>query len=172
MRAAAGKVWPGIPCWAGNDLETALAAAGEGNMARVIVISGTGASCYGRKADGGEVLTGGWGYLLGDRGSGYSIALRACQEVFLSLDESGRWPVLGGRILRLLQLNVPADLIGWLGNAGKAAVSAVAVGVFAAAARGDKLAKSILKEAAASIACTATACARRVGGRGLRSSFF
>ena len=30
IRAAAAEVWPGIPCYATNDLETALVAAGAG----------------------------------------------------------------------------------------------------------------------------------------------
>ena len=173
--AAAGRIWPGIPCWTGNDLETALAAAGDeptdGKMARVIVISGTGASCYGRKSDGAEVLTGGWGHLLGDHGSGYGIALRACQAVFLELDETGRWPVLGERILGLLQLNSPAELSGWLGTVNKAGIAALAVEVFAAAAVGDKLAKGILKEAVGLIARTAIACARQVADTGTPVAF-
>lgn len=94
IHAAAARVWPGIPCWAGNDLETALAAAGDqtsaANSVRVIVISGTGASCYGQTADGAKVLTGGWGHLLGDGGSGYDIAVRSMRAVFRTLDLTGK----------------------------------------------------------------------------------
>lgn len=173
--AAAGTVWPGIPCWVGHDLETALAAASEGGddgkAARVIVISGTGASCYGKTAAGAEVLTGGWGHLLGDHGSGYAIALRACQAAFLALDESGRWPVLGERLLCQLELNSPTELIGWLGRATKAGIAALAVEVFAAAAAGDPMAKGILQEAAGLIARTACACARRVATKGSALEF-
>lgn len=175
VRAAAGVVWPRIPCWVGNDLETALAAAGAGTadarLARVIVISGTGASSYGKTADGGEVLTGGWGHLLGDCGSGYDIARRSCQAVFAGYDETGRWLALGGRLLGALQLNTPGEMIAWLGGATKADIAALAVVVFAAAADGDKTAKSILKEAAAAIARTATACARRLTRKGAPTEF-
>ena len=101
IRAAAARIWPDLPCWAGHDLETALAAAGDpaatSGSARVIVISGTGASCCGQRADGTEVLTGGWGHLLGDRGSGYDIAMRAMQAVFRAFDLTGELPPLGRR---------------------------------------------------------------------------
>ena len=157
-------------------MESALAAADEGanvtaGAARVIVISGTGASCFGKTAAGGEILTGGWGHLLGDRGSGYDIALRACQAVFAGLDESGRWPALGVRLLTVLQLNSPAEMVSWHGRATKAETAALAVEVFAAAAKGDKTAKSILNEAAAAITRSATACAGRLTRKGNRVEF-
>jgi N-acetylmuramic acid 6-phosphate etherase len=55
IRAAAGKVWPEVPCYATNDLETALAAgetkAEPAPAARVVVLSGTGSCCFGRWCD-------------------------------------------------------------------------------------------------------------------------
>jgi N-acetylmuramic acid 6-phosphate etherase len=166
VRAAAAKVWPGVPCWAGNDLETALAAASNGNgqpqPVRVIVISGTGASCYGRGVDGKGVLTGGWGHVLGDRGSGYDIALRAFQGVFRELDQTGCWPPLGQRLLNPLGLNSPLEAVAKVGALSKSEMAALAVVVFESAAAGDKLAKRIIAEAAEAIACTASACARRL----------
>ena len=175
IRAAAARVWPRTPCWAGHDLETALAAAGDAPgpapMPRVIVISGTGASCYGQRADGREVLTAGWGHLLGDRGSGYDIALSALQAVFHSLDETGRWPALGQRLLRTLGLGSPSELISWVGAAPKATLAALAVEVFAAAAARDRIAAVVLHESAEALACAATACARRLAGKEGRIEF-
>lgn len=166
IRTAAARVWPEIPCWAGHDLETALAAAGgpsdSENVTRVIVISGTGASCYGRRARGGAVLTGGWGHLVGDRGSGYDIALRALQSVFRTLDETGQWPPLGRCFLRALRLGSPGELIAWAGTAEKPALAALAVGIFSAAQQRDPIARKILHESAGLIACNAIACARRL----------
>ena len=171
IRAAAASVWPHTPCWAGHDLETALAAAAgdpaaSPGSARVIVISGTGASCCGQRANGTEVLTGGWGHLLGDRGSGFDIALRAMQAVFRAFDLTGKWPPLGRRLLRTLQLDSPAELIAWVGSAGKPAIAALAVELFAAAAARDPIAREILTEAAAHIADNAIACARRLVRKG------
>lgn len=166
IRTAAARVWPEVPCWAGHDLATALAAAGgpsdAGKTARVIVISGTGASCYGRRANGGEVLTGGWGHLVGDRGSGYDMARRALESVFRTLDETGQWPALGRRFLRALRLDSPGELIAWAGGADKSALAALAVEIFSAAAKHDPIAREILAESAGLIARNAVACARRL----------
>jgi len=166
IRAAAARIWPEVPCWAGNDLETALAAASDktsaANSVRVIVISGTGASCYGQTANSAKVLTGGWGHLLGDRGSGYDIALRSMRAVFRTLDLTGKWPALGQRFLRALQLEEPAELIAWAGSADKAAIAALTVELFAAAAARDKIARKIRAESAELIAGNAIACARRL----------
>ncbi len=170
IQAAAAEIWPGIPCWSGNDLETALAAAGDPPSAaratRVVVISGTGASCYGQSATRGDALTGGWGHLLGDRGSGYDIAVRGLRAVFVRFDETGHWPGLGRRFLRALQSESPADLIAWAGSAQKAELAALAVHVFAAAAARDTIARGVIDEAAQSIAQTAAACAARLSRRG------
>lgn len=169
LDAAAG-IWPGNPCWAGNDLETALAAADDSpaaaneKIARVVVISGTGSSCFGRGTSRGEVLTGGWGHLLGDRGSGYDIALQALRGVFREFDESGKWPPLGRRFLRALQLMTPAELIAWSGRARKPELAALAVQVFAE--KRDPIAKAVLEEAAESLARAAMACASRIATRG------
>lgn len=45
-----------------------------------IVICGTGSMALGKACDGTLVAKGGWGHILGDEGSGYSIALRALRH--------------------------------------------------------------------------------------------
>ncbi len=166
IRAAAAVAWPGVPCWVGNDLETALAAAealaSPAPAARVIVISGTGSCCYGRNAAGKTAKVGGWGHLLGDQGSGYDIALGALRAVVGGYDRNGAWPRLGQRCLRALQLNEPNDLVTWLHAANKGEVAALAVEIFAAARAGDRLAAAIIERAADTLADHAAACARRL----------
>lgn len=177
IRAIAARVWPGIPCHATNDLETALAAAsvtsgqGRGNRARrgrsqsaatVLVLSGTGSGCYGRAADGRIAKFGGWGHLLGDKGSGYEIGLRSLKAVVFYLDRDGDWSELGRRLLRALQLNEPNELIAWVQTAAKGDIAALAVEVFAAAAGREKIATGILAGAAHSLAKDAASCARRL----------
>jgi N-acetylmuramic acid 6-phosphate etherase len=163
---AAEKVWPGTPCYATNDLETALMAAERKNdahnLTRVLILSGTGSCCFGRKPDGKTVRLGGWGHILGDRGSGYEIGLRALQAAVTHLDRHGQWPPLGEEILRALQWNEPDDLIDWVRHAEKTEVASLAVPVFAAAKRGDHLAQKILFDAAISRARDGVDCARRL----------
>ncbi len=174
IRAAAAKVWPGIPCHATNDLETALAAAPGGRLpsaATVLVLSGTGSCCYGRAADGRSAKFGGWGHLLGDKGSGFEIGLRALKAVVYYFDRDGEWSGLGQRVLRTLQLNEPNELIGWVQTAAKSDIAALAVEVFAVAARRDKIASDILAGAAHSLAKDAAYCARRLAKVGTPVQF-
>src|SRR5271170_1309055 len=156
IRTAAAKVWPGTPCYATNDLETALVAGEAGDKtkaaARVLILSGTGSCCFGRKPDGKTIRFGGWGHILGDKGSGYEIGLRGLKKSMHFLDQEGRWPLLGVNILQALQMNEPEDLIDWAGKAGKSEVASLAVQVFEAAAQGDKIARNILADTAESLA--------------------
>jgi N-acetylmuramic acid 6-phosphate etherase len=166
VRQVAARAWPGVPCWAGNDLETALAAANtkrdKAVRTRVIIISGTGASCFGRGPTGAEVLTGGWGHLLGDRGSAHDIALRALQAVFAEFDRTGHWSPLGQRLLRALQLNSSNEIISWVQESTKRELANLAIEVFAAASRGDSVARQTLDEAALALAHNAAVCADRL----------
>jgi N-acetylmuramic acid 6-phosphate etherase len=175
IRAAAAKVWPETPCYATDDLETALAAGESGentkSVAQVLILSGTGSCCFGRKPDGKTIRIGGWGHILGDKGSGYEIGLRGLQESVQCLDREGRWPLLGRNILQTLQLNNPVDLIDWAKTAAKSEVAALAVQVFVAAAKGDKLARGILADAAESLASDGVHCARRMVKDGSRVEF-
>ncbi|HOX03841.1 MAG TPA: N-acetylmuramic acid 6-phosphate etherase [Candidatus Paceibacterota bacterium] len=165
IRRAAARVWPGIPSLATNDLDTALAAAPRprhpGRACQILVLSGTGSCCYGKPPRGPAIRVGGWGHLLSDNGSGYQIGLRALREVIRCLDETGRWPRLGARLLAALALNQPEDLIDWIQRADKADVAALAADVGAAAERGDAVARQILREAAGQLARDAIACAAR-----------
>lgn len=176
IKSTAGSIWPRVPCWAGNDLETALAAASIGNgteqVIRVIVVSGTGASCFGRDLKGKTVLTGGWGHLVGDRGGGHYIALRALQKIFQTLDETGHWPALGSRFLRAAQLNSPNELISWLHGCSKGAVAALAREVFDAERVGDFLAQQVLRDASAGLAQSAAACIGRLSRPGQQVEVF
>ncbi len=160
---AAETVWPGVPCRATNDLETALATATTGERTnKILILSGTGSCCFGRAANGRTFQFGGWGHLLGDKGSGYEIGLRALKAVVYYLDRDGEWSLLGRRILRTLQLNEPNELIGWAQAANKTDIAALAVEVFEAARDRDKIARDILEGAAHSLAKDAAHCARRL----------
>ncbi|MBI5773629.1 MAG: hypothetical protein HZA89_07800, partial [Verrucomicrobia bacterium] len=175
IESIAATVWPGVPCRATNDLETALAAGANLPRklvaARVLVLSGTGSCCYGRNRAGKTAKIGGWGHILGDKGSGYEIGLRALKAVLYYGDRDGRWPALGARLLRVLQLNEPNELIGWVQRAEKPEVAALATEVFAAWSRRDAIATDILAGAAHSLAKDAAACARRLAAHGARVQF-
>lgn len=175
VRAAAAKVWPDVPCWAGNDLETGLAAAEPlrpgAPVTRVIIISGTGSCCYGCNPAGMAAKVGGWGHLLGDQASGYAIAHEALRAVIHAYDLTGTWPALGARVLRARQLNEPNELITWIHQASKAEIAALTVEVFSAAAAGDRIARGVIAAAAERLAADAAACARRLSPNGGPAEF-
>jgi N-acetylmuramic acid 6-phosphate etherase len=175
IRSAAAKVWPRIPCHATNDLETALTAAADGKGAgrtpQVLIVSGTGSGCYGKGRKGRGVKVGGWGHVLGDKGSGYDIGLRALQGVIDAYDHELAWPELGRRLLRALQLNEPNELIDWAQEADKTEIASLAAEVFAAWSQNDKLAAEVLASAAKCLARDAAACARRLADRDTNVQF-
>lgn len=167
IRRAAAKVWPKVPCLATNDLETALMAADEeANATRVLVLSGTGSCFFGRTPTGKTAKVGGWGHVLGDKGSGFEIGLRALKAVVYYLDRDGEWSVLGQQLLRALQLNEPNELIGWAQNASKADIAALAVEVFKAWGKRDEIATDILTGASESLAKDAVTCAGKLAKPG------
>ena len=175
IRQAAAQAWPGVPCYATNDLETALTAAGDAGgvdrLPQVLLVSGTGSGAYGKTPDGKGVKVGGWGHLLGDDGSGYDIGLQALRAVVADYDRDRAWPGLGRQILRALALNEPTDLIDWAQAAAKKEIANLAVEVFEAWGRRDRIATRILIAAADNLARDAAACARRLAAPGTRVRF-
>ena len=163
IRLAAGKIWPGVSCYATDDLETALAAAEPTKAAaQVLVVSGTGSCCYGRNAKGKIAKTGGWGHVLGDGGSGYDIGLWALKAIVFDYDACGKWPALGQRIISRLRLSEPNELIVWAQRAEKSQIAAVAADVLEAAASRDRMAGQILDQARETLARDAFVCAAKL----------
>ena len=66
---------PGARITVVHDSRLLLAAGGASTG--VAVIAGTGSAAWGRNAGGDEARAGGWGYLLGDEGSGYWLGREA-----------------------------------------------------------------------------------------------
>src|SRR5687768_14692502 len=78
------KVWQGVRSEITNDLELVIHAAeldepANKHLAKVVALSGTGSCCFGRSAAGKTAKVGGWGHILGDKGSGYDIAVHGCR---------------------------------------------------------------------------------------------
>lgn len=167
VRSLVATVWPNIPAQATHDLELALQAAevdepASKHLAKVVVLSGTGSCCYGKSAEGRAAKLGGWGHLLGDKGSGYDIALHGCRAAVYYFDRDGEWTELGQSILRELALNEPNDLIAWVQGADKKQIAALAVSVFDAWKKRDPHAREIIESTAHGLAADAVKCAARL----------
>ncbi len=64
-----------------NDALAALVAGAGDQGPAIVLIAGTGSICYGRNQSGQAARAGGWGYLLGDEGSGWWIGQRTLSDI-------------------------------------------------------------------------------------------
>jgi glucosamine kinase len=134
----------------GTDVEAAFTDA-FGDGAGLLLMAGTGSIAWGRSEDGRQARVGGWGWLLGDEGSGYAIGIEAMKRVARSAD--GRAPATGlsRRLLDRLRLDDADDLIAWSSRAPRAAVAGLVPDIHAAAIEGDEAAAEILEDAVESL---------------------
>lgn len=145
-----------------------LLAAGSPEDWGVALISGTGSFAFGQTADGRTVRVGGWGYLFGDEGSGYQIALAGLRAAAKSAD--GRAPPtrLVDALLGRLDLREPPELIPAVYRFAhdRARIASLADVVTQAAEEGDAQAQGLLDEAAGELAAMVAAVARHLGFSG------
>ena len=166
--------WPGVPAVVADDLILALESAQwRGDCAaQVLLLSGTGSCCLGRRRDGGMVKVGGRGHIIGDRGSSCDIAMHALRSVVTISDIHAGLPPLGADILTFLQMNDPESLIEWSMQASKAELASIAQVVFeAAVTRQDEIAVPILRRMAYRLSKDAVHCAARIAKRGEKVQF-
>jgi N-acetylglucosamine kinase-like BadF-type ATPase len=100
-----------VPVTIHNDAITALAA-GTWGEAGMVLISGTGSIAYGYLPESDTyVRVGGWGYLLGDEGSGFDIGQKALTAVMKQHDGRGPQTLLTELILDAWSLEAPDAII-------------------------------------------------------------
>jgi glucosamine kinase len=128
-----------------HDADIALEAAFEGRSG-VVVIAGTGSVVLARNAEGQVLRAGGWGYLLGDQGSGHAVGLDGLRAVATAMDGGP-----GTRMRDLIQnhcgTRAAEDLIR-LVYTDNWPVQNMAPYVLEAADNGDEVALNILREQA------------------------
>lgn len=146
-----------------TDAETVLAA-GTPDGAGVALIAGTGSLAFGKDAGGVEARAGGWGYLLGDEGSGYQLAVAAIKAILQAVDGRGPDTLLQSRILQALRLASAEELIGYVYQdpGDRREVARLSRLVFAAAAEDDPVACSILTQGVNELAELVLAVTRRL----------
>jgi N-acetylglucosamine kinase-like BadF-type ATPase len=129
-------------------------AAGSTSCFGVALIAGTGSVAFGRAEDGRTHLRGGWGYLLGDEGSGYAIGRAALQHTLHSLEISTTHPPLVDAVLSAIGVDKVLELTRAIyGNPHpRVAIAAVAPHVIALADDGNADAQSIIDWAAEALA--------------------
>ncbi|MDE1170977.1 MAG: N-acetylmuramic acid 6-phosphate etherase [Verrucomicrobium sp.] len=156
------RYWPAVgPVVIGEDTRSAFAGA-HGRGEGIIVIAGTGANVQGH-ARGRWEKAGGWGALFSDPGSAYDIARRGLETAFVHFDQTQEITALGHEYLRRTGQNGMAELVDWmLSHSGKTEVAALSEAVFAAAHKGDRLARRLLEERSGVLADRVADIARRM----------
>ena len=146
-----------------NDALIALVAGAADNPG-VVIIAGTGSIAYGRNARGEAARAGGWGYVLGDEGSGYWIGRQALRAVVRAADGRGRPTSLTPRILSHFEVMRPEELVRevYHRNLKPSALAAIARHVQEACAENDSVARSILDAGAAELVASAGSVIRQL----------
>jgi N-acetylglucosamine kinase-like BadF-type ATPase len=163
MEAICTPVIPAEHFLFGQDTRIALYSVTFGRPG-VAVIGGTGSAALGLNNDGQSVSAGGWGYLMGDEGSGYWIALHGLNACCRALD--GMSPPT--QILPLLLQQMQASDISqvhrqiYSGRMGRPDIAALSEVVGRAAGCGDTVARRILHNAGKELAQLVTSCIRRL----------
>jgi N-acetylglucosamine kinase-like BadF-type ATPase len=129
-------------------------AAGTIDCCGVALISGTGSVAFARGADGRTALCGGWGYLLGDEGSGFSIGQSALRAALQCLEDKSQPGRLAASVLAALGVKTVTQLTNaiYKNTDRRAAVAAMAPLVLDAAQDDDPVAQGILDTAAQDLA--------------------
>ena len=135
---------------------------GTGKQEGVIIISGTGSIVYGINGRGEETRAGGWGYLIGDEGSGYDIARKGLQAIARATDDRDMPTALTNHILKRLELNEPSELIRWVHAAKRDEIAQLAQLVFHTAETGDTITTRIINSAADELVLAAAAVIKRL----------
>lgn len=147
----------------GHDAPAALAGA-TGGEPGIVVIAGTGSVAYGENGLDRSAQAGGWGYLLGDEGSGYWIAMEGLRCALRAVDGVGDSTELGTRALRHFDLKDFRELARavYAGRIDRDRLATFAIEVERAAREGDASARRIIAEAAMWLCRLVIAVAKRL----------
>jgi N-acetylglucosamine kinase-like BadF-type ATPase len=130
-----------------TDIEIALANAFSDGPG-IVVSAGTGSVAVGRDRTGQQHRIGGYGWQMGDEGSGYAIGRAALGAVSRARDGRSPPTALSNRVLQATRSADFDALVRWAAGASPAEVAALAPHVLAVAAEGDPLAQGIADYAA------------------------
>lgn len=144
-----------------------LLAAGRSTTG-VAVIAGTGSAAWGRNGGGDEARAGGWGYLLGDEGSGYWLGREAVRHSLRRMNQGLHPDELAEALLVSCGVDHPNKLIALFHspNTGRRFWAQQARHVVEAAAAGHKASQDLLKQAGKDLAELAYGTLSQLGIRG------
>jgi len=145
-----------------HDIRIALAGGLTGQEG-IVLIAGTGSSCYGRRTDGRSHQTG-WGYILDDLGSGYFLGQQAMIAAVWAYDGRGRETSLSSAVQSALGYDHMDNIMNvvYHGRMDVTRIASLAPLVLRAAEEGDSVALDIIKRGAEELSRMAYVVAERL----------
>ena len=147
-----------------HDVRIALAG-GLALQPGIVLIAGTGSSCYGSNAEGFACRVGGWGYLLDDVGSSYYLGLEAMRAIVRSEDGRLGPTALLEPLMSALGIDDIQDIITRLYSPRmrKIEIAGLAPLVLDIAQQGDAIAQKIVQNGQNGLAHLIEIAAQRLG---------
>ncbi|MBG0740320.1 ATPase [Paeniglutamicibacter antarcticus] len=143
--------------------DTRLLLAAGGADTGIAVIAGTGSAAWGVNADGAQSRAGGWGYLLGDEGSGYWFGREAVRHSLHRMNLDLPPDRLTSALLTKCGLQDPGELIAHFhGGTGRRYWAAMSPLVFTAAVEGHRESLAMIDRAGKDLAALAAQCAAQL----------
>jgi glucosamine kinase len=157
---------PGAKITVVHDSRLLLAAGGASTG--VAVIAGTGSAAWGKNAQGEEARAGGWGYLLGDEGSGYWLGREAVRHSLRRMNQGLEPDGLTTALLRSCNVDDPNKLIALFHSpeTGRRYWAQQARLVVEAADAGHAPSQALVEQAGADLAGLAAQALRKLGIQG------
>lgn len=165
-RALADLIAPHVPgarITVVHDSRLLLAAGGASTG--VAVIAGTGSAAWGRNQTGQEARAGGWGYLLGDEGSGYWLGREAVRHSLRRMNQGLEPDRLSRALLEACGVDEPGKLIALFHSpdTGRRYWAQQARLVVEAADAGDEVGIGLVEQAGRDLADLAAQAVRQLG---------
>ncbi|WP_399542369.1 N-acetylglucosamine kinase [uncultured Arthrobacter sp.] len=154
---------PGARITVVHDSRLLLAAGGASTG--VAVIAGTGSAAWGANADGDEARAGGWGYLLGDEGSGYWLGREAVRHSLRRMNQGLEPDELTRALLESCNTDDPNKLIALFHSpdTGRRFWAQQARLVVEAADAGHRVSRDLIDQAGKDLADMASQVLRQLG---------
>lgn len=154
---------PGARITVVHDSRLLLAAGGASTG--VAVIAGTGSAAWGKNHAGEEARAGGWGYLLGDEGSGYWLGREAVRHSLRRMNQGLEPDLLSRALLDSVGVDEPGKLIALFHSpdTGRRYWAQQARLVVEAADAGDHISTALVEQAGRDLADLAEQAVRQLG---------
>ncbi len=118
-----------------------------GERPGILLIGGTGSVAHARTPDGKHHRVGGWGALLGDEGSGFSLGAEGLRAALRGHEGRGPATRLTPVLFEAAGITNPDELLAWSREGEKARVAALSPQIAQVAEEGDPVAIQLVEAA-------------------------